>query len=365
MSRKYYNKWRAHKIHHHEEFRKFHRYLNWLRPLSLVIPILLIYLMFKFIGIKTLTIFFAVIFTAKEIVHLIIMVRLEKRIIKPIEKLESGVEEIAKGNYNVRIQNSVFNEVGILIDDFNKMAEKLNENEKMKQVYEENRKDLIANISHDLKTPITSINGYIEALIDGVITSPEKVNSYLRIIENNMTYMNNLIDDLFLFSKLDMQKLEFKFEKIDLVPFISDMMEEFKFMLGERGIILKINNNISESLIVNIDTKRIYQAIRNVIGNAVKYSNNENLIIDVTIYSENNFIKIDIADNGPGIPQDKLPYIFDRFYRVDTERTKDLMSTGLGLAISKEMMESHGGNISVSSKINEGSIFTLTLPILC
>ncbi|MDP4179272.1 MAG: HAMP domain-containing sensor histidine kinase, partial [Bacillota bacterium] len=175
--------------------------------------------------------------------------------------------------------------------------------------------------------------------------------------------MNNLIDDLFLFSKLDMQKLEFKFEKIDLVPFITDMMEEFKFMLGEQGIILKLNNNISESLMVNVDTKRIYQAIRNVIGNAVKYANSEKLIIDVTIYSENNFIKIDIADNGPGIPHDKLPYIFDRFYRIDTERTKDLMSTGLGLAISKEMLESHGGNISVSSKINEGSIFTLTLPI--
>ncbi|MDP4179150.1 MAG: HAMP domain-containing sensor histidine kinase, partial [Bacillota bacterium] len=308
MSRRYYKKWKIHKINHYEEFRKFHRYLIWLRPLALVVPILLIYLMFKFIGIKALTIFFAVILTAKEIVHLIIMLRLEKRIIKPIEKLKAGVEEIAKGNYNIRIQSSVFNEIGMLIDEFNKMAEKLNENEKMKQVYEENRKDLIANISHDLKTPITSINGYIETLIDGVITSPEKVNSYLRIIENNMTYMNNLIDDLFLFSKLDMQKLEFKFEKIDLVPFVTDMMEEFKFMLGEQGIILKLNNNITESLMVNIDTKRIYQAIRNVIGNAVKYANSEKLIIAVTIYSENNLIKIDIADNGPGIPQDKLPY---------------------------------------------------------
>lgn len=353
----------SHAGHRREEFRKFHRYLIWLRPIALLIPILLVYLMFRFIGVKSITIFFAVVFTAKEIIHLLIMIRLEKRIIKPVEKLKDGVEQIAKGNYDVKIESKVFNEIGILIDEFNKMAEKLNENEKLKQIYEENRKALIANISHDLKTPITSINGYIEALIDGVITSPEKINSYLRIIESNMTYMNNLIDDLFLFSKLDMQKVEFKFEKIDIIPFITDTMEEFKFMLGEKGITLNFSNNICEVLVVNIDRKRIYQAIRNVIDNAVKYGDNENLVVDVTLFSENNSIIINIADNGPGISKDKLPYIFDRFYRVDTERTKDLMSTGLGLAISKEMLKAHGGSISVSSETGEGSTFTLMIPI--
>ena len=353
----------SHAVHLHEEFRKFHRYLIWLRPAALLIPILLVYLMFRFIGVKSITIFFAVVFTAKEILHLLILMRLEKRIIKPVVKLKAGVEEIAKGNYDVKIESRVFNEVGVLINEFNKMAEKLSQNEKMKQTYEENRKALIANISHDLKTPITSINGYIEALLDGVITSPEKINSYLKIIESNMTYMNNLIDDLFLFSKLDMQKLEFKFENINIIPFFTDMVEEFKFILGEQGIAVNFNNKTTQELEVSIDRKRIYQAVRNIISNAVKYGDNENLVINVTIYEENNSIKIDIADNGPGIPEDKLPYIFDRFYRIDTERTKDLMSTGLGLAISKEILEAHGGRISVSSKMAEGTIFTLILPI--
>jgi signal transduction histidine kinase len=353
----------SHIDHHHEEFRKIHRYLRWLRPAALLITGLLIYLIFRFIGVKSITIFFAVVFTVKEIIHLLILFRMEKRIIRPIERLKDGVEQIAKGNYEVKIENTIFNEVGILINQFNKMAERLNESEKTKQIYEENRKALIANISHDLKTPITSINGYVEAILDGVVTSPEKVNSYLKTIESNMTYMNKLIDDLFLFSKLDMQKLEFKFEKINMRPFISDMMEEFKFMLGEQGTTFNLYNKLEESIEANIDRKRIYQAVRNIIGNAVKYGDEENLVLTVTAYEENNLIKIDIMDNGSGIPEEKLPYIFDRFYRVDTERTKDIMSTGLGLAISKEMMEAHKGSISVSSKLKVGSIFTLILPI--
>jgi signal transduction histidine kinase len=346
----------------HQEFRKIHRYLRWLRPAALIVTFLIIYSIIRFTGFKPIPVFFAVVFTAKEIIHIIIMLRLEKRIIKPIENLKNGVEQISRGNYEVKIENTVFNEVGILIDEFNEMAQKLKESERTKQTYEENRKALIANISHDLKTPITSINGYIEAILDGVVTSPEKVESYLKIIESNMIYMNKLIDDLFLFSKLDMEKLEFNFEKINISPFVNDMMEEFKFMLGEQGIILDFHNEIEKVFEVSIDRKRIYQAVRNIIGNAVKYGGDKNLFINVTLYKENNLAKIDIKDNGPGIPEEKLPYIFDRFYRVDMERTKDLMSTGLGLAIAREMLEAHGGGVSVSSKINEGSIFTLTLP---
>jgi signal transduction histidine kinase len=351
-----------HSGHHHEEFRRIHRYLIWIMPAALLITILIVCFMFKSIGFKAITIFFALMFSAKEIIHVVVVLRLEKRILKPIEKLKAGVEQISKGNYEVKIENTVFNEIGVLINDFNNMAKKLKESENTKQVYEDNRKALIANISHDLKTPITSINGYIEAILDGVVSSPEKVRNYLQIIESNMTYMNKLIDDLFLFSKLDMQKLEFKFKKINIVTFISDVMEELKFMLREQGIVLNFYDEIGKVFEVNIDRKRMYQAIRNIIGNAVKYGDNEDLVIDVTICEENNSAKLNIKDNGPGILEEKLPYIFDRFYRVDTERTKDLMSTGLGLAISKEILEAHNGSISVSSIINKGSLFTLILP---
>ncbi|OAA91067.1 sensor histidine kinase [Clostridium ljungdahlii] len=355
-----------HEIHHRhrDEFRLCHKYLIWLRPMAFLINIFIIYLIFKVVGIKAITIFFAVIFTAKEIAHLYIYWRLEKRIMKPIESLKTGVEQIAKGNYEVRIEKKVYNEIGILIDEFNKMAEKLEQGEKLKKEYEENRKTLIANISHDLKTPITSINGYVEAILDGVAHSPDKVNSYLKTIHSNIDYINRLIDDLFLFSKLDMQKVDFKFEKVKIKPFMEDLMEEFAFVLGEKNIKVSFTDKIEREIEVNIDGKRIYQTIRNIIGNAVKYGEKENLVISIGLKDEKDHIKIIISDNGPGIAPDKLPYVFDRFYRIDTERTKDLMSTGLGLAIAKEMVEAHGGKISVESILSEGSTFIVELPIV-
>lgn len=356
-----------HKIHHNHkqfnEFNRIHKYLRWIQPAGFLMSIFLLFFMFKFVGVKAITIFFVLIFTLKEIAHIYIMMRMEKRIMTPIEKLKKGVEQIAKGNYDVRIDSEVYNEIGILIYDFNEMAEILRQAEKMKQEYEENRKALIANISHDLKTPITSINGYIEALVDGVVTSPEKVNSYLKIIHNNTTYINNLIDDLFLFSKLDMQKLNFNFEKVKIKSFMMDLMEEFDFVLKEENIEFKFEDKLAEELEVSIDRKRIYQVIRNVIGNAVKYGNQQKSIIEVQLSNNDKYIKIEVKDNGPGIPEDKLPHIFNRFYRIDAERTKDFMSTGLGLAIAREMVEAHRGKINATSIMGEGSTFTIQLPV--
>lgn len=357
------------KIHHksqHKQFNEFnriHRYLRWMRPTGILISILLVFSIFKFVDVKAITIFFAIIFIIHQSSHIYITLRMEKRIMKPIEKLKDGVEQIARGNYDVKIDNDVYNEIGILIYDFNKMAETLKKSEEMKLEYEENRKALIANISHDLKTPITSINGYIEALVDGVVTSPDKVNNYLNIIHNNTTYINNLIDDLFLFSKLDMQKLDFNFEIVKFKAFMSDLMEEFDFVLKEKDIEFKFEDRLSEELEINIDGKRIYQVIRNVIGNAIKYGRQKDSIIKVELSNNNEWINMEIKDNGPGIPEDKLSNIFNRFYRIDTERTKDFMSTGLGLAIAKEMVEAHGGKIYASSIMGKGSTFTIELPI--
>ncbi len=357
------------KIHHgpnrrqFNEFTRIHRYLRWMRPTGLLISIVLILGIFKFVNVEAITIFFGAAYIIHQIFQIYITMKMEKRIMKPIEKLKDGVEQIARGNYDVKIDNDIYNEIGMLIYDFNKMAENLKKSEEMKLEYEENRKALIANISHDLKTPITSINGYIEALVDGVVTSPDKVNNYLNIIHNNTIYINNLIDDLFLFSKLDMQKLDFNFEIVKIRPFMSDLMEEFEFVLKEKNIEFKFEDKLSEELEVNIDGKRIYQVIRNVIGNAIKYGSQEDATIQVELSNNNEAIKIEIKDNGPGMPEDKLSNIFKRFYRIDTERTKDFMSTGLGLAIAKEMVEAHGGKIYASSIIGKGSTFTIELPI--
>jgi len=360
--------WRKRHQHSHEKFHKefkvIHRYIRFFRPVAILLNLAIVYLFFRWIGAKTTGIFFIGIFIIKDIVQIYMLSRIEKKILRPIEKLKVGVAQISKGNYEVRIEDNIPNEIGALIDDFNSMAQKLEDSERTKIQYEENRKDLIVNISHDLKTPITSITGYVEAILEGAVDSPDKINKYLRTVHSNISYINNLIDDLFLFSKLDMQKIDFHFEKVQIKSYLGDVMEEFKFTLGERGVACDYIDRVPEGIKVNMDGKRIYQVIRNIIDNAVKYGPEVGLNIVTELVTEEEFIQINIKDNGPGIEEEKIKNIFDRFYRIDVERTKDLASTGLGLAIAKELVEAHGGKIFVSSVINEGSCFTIMLPIV-
>lgn len=348
---------------HHADLQRNQKYFRYIRPASIVFNILIFYLLFSWIGFKGLGILFAVLLAVKEIIQFIFLMRLEKRIFKPIEKLRQGVTEIAKGNYNIKIEYAFPSDLGLLIAAFNEMAQRLYEIEKMKTEYEENRKTLIANISHDLKTPITAIQGYIEAILDGTAESSDNKDKYLATIHNNILYVNKLIEDLFLFSRLDMEKLDFYFERLSMRDFMDDLMEEYRFELEERKIQFEYITMLPKKIEVQLDRKRFHQALNNIVNNAIKHGAGQNLSIKVELYHQHGTIYIDIQDNGPGIPPDKLPHIFDRFFRVDTERTKDFTSTGLGLAITKELVEAHGGEISVASTLQEGSCFTILLPI--
>lgn len=348
---------------HYKEIHRYHRYFRFFGPVILLVNVIILYLLFKYIGIKSLSIFFAGFLVFKEMMQFVFYQRIEKRILAPVDRLIQGVEAITQGNYAVQVEGQVPNDIGSLISAFNEMALKLQESENIKAEYEENRKALIANISHDLKTPMTSMQGYLEALLEGMVSSPEKVNLYLKTIYHNTVYTNKLIDDLFLFTKLDMQKLDFQFEEVQLGPFMEDLFEEFRFELEERECQFIYTASLGEDFVVYLDGKRIHQAIWNIIGNAVKHGPADRLTISAKLYEQDQVVCIDIKDNGIGIPQDKLPYIFDRFYRIDHERPKDLMSTGLGLAIAKELVEAHGGQITVTSVEGEGTCFTIMLPI--
>lgn len=358
-------------LHHdfqkkHREFKNYHRSLRFFRPASLLINLVIIYFLFHFFNVKLFSVLFAVIITVQEFLLLWFLWRLEKRVFRPIDKLKNGVEEIAKGNYEVAIESDSIKELGfiaVLVDAFNDMARKLQAGEKLKSEYEENRKMLIANISHDLKTPVSTVQGYIEAILDGVVDSPEKQEKYLKTIYQNTVYIDRLIDDLFLFAKLDLQKLDFHFELVQAKAFMNDLMEEFKFELAERQYRFVYEDDLEADCLINIDRKRLHQAFRNIIGNAVKYGGSRDLVITVRLRAQEDFIAVTVEDNGPGIPGEKLPYIFDRFYRIDAERTKDLMSTGLGLAIAKELVQAHRGRISAASREGAGTCFTISLPV--
>jgi signal transduction histidine kinase len=345
------------------DFQKYRMQSTISRIFIVLFNILLWYFIFHYFDVKIFALVFAVPIGISGIIQYSFHIRLERRIFKPISQLKDGVDEITKGNYDVNINTDIANEISQLIDSFNEMAIKLNEGEKLKKSYEENRKTLIANISHDLKTPITSIQGYIETMLEGKDLSEDTINKYHQIIYNNASYINKLIDDLFLFSKLDLQKLNLQIEFISIRAYMGDLMEEFKFELEDREFKFGFTDDLVQDYSLSIDRKRMHQVFRNIIGNAVKYGFEEKIEIKIRMYQQNNFVCVEIADNGPGIPADKLPHIFDRFYRVDYARTKDLMSTGLGLAIAKELTEAQDGTIKASSTESVGSCFTIMLPI--
>ena len=355
---------RLHELHqhHHNQFLRHYKYFRYLRPATALFTLIILYLLFSWVGFKGIGLFFAALIILKEIIQFFFWLRLEKRILQPMEHLRQGLEEVTNGNFQAKIEYGQPNDLSLVIDSFNAMTEKLQEGEKLQTEYEENRKALIANISHDLKTPITAIQGYIEALLEGKAQSAEY--KYLKKIHYNAVYVNKLIDDLFLFSKLDMQKLSLLQEPMNIRAYMDDLIEEYKFDFAERNIQFHYEVNLEKDVWVNLDGKRFFQAFNNIINNAVQHGAERDLSLQVRLYKQENLLSIDIQDNGPGIPEEKLPFIFDQFYRIDTARPKNNASTGLGLAIAKELVEAHGGSISVSCVLNEGSCFTIQLPVL-
>lgn len=330
---------------------------------SIVFNICIIHVLFRRTDFAAISFIIAAIILVKEIYRIYFMHCLEKGIVYPLNKLQKGFEEVMNENYGVKIEHNIDNKMGILIYSFNKMTSRLQEGEKIKSEYEENRKMLIASITHDLRTPIASIQGYAEAILDEVVASPEKTKKYLEIILNNSNYMNNLIEDLFLFTKLDMDRLEFEYEDTAISLYMNDLMEELKIEVEEHGVIFEYKNELEKEYILRIDGKKIYRAIMNIVNNSLRYAERVDLLIKTVLFEEKGYVGLQIADNGIGIPENKVKRIFERFYRVDSERTKDFVSSGLGLPIAKELVEIHGGRIEVCSEEGNGASFTIFLPI--
>lgn len=346
------------------EFERMQRFLKWIPLFFLGIMLVIFYLVFMLVQLK-LPLFILVIFSTvmliKELSTLFFSIQMRTRLMKPLERLRRAVDEIAKGHYGYTVEEDQYNLVGDLIVSFNRMSIELKKANDLKERYEQNRKELIAGISHDLKTPITSIVGYVDAIQTGVAQTEEKKEKYLSIIESNAQYTNKLIDDLFLFSKLDINQMQYNFEELPICEFLQDVIIEKQLELEEEGIEVTYSMEIEEEKFIPIDGKMVYRIMANILSNAVKYGDRKQPKIHIRALDYGEGVKVSIQDNGRGISEENVDQIFDVFYREDVTRNKEVGGTGLGLAIAKQLVEAHGGSITAESTLGEGTTITFTL----
>lgn len=287
-----------------------------------------------------------------------------RKIVKPLDQLRQSAEHIKDGNLTFELRADSNDEVGQLVQTFDQMRQKLYDSIQLQLHYEENRKQLMSNISHDLRTPITTIKGYAEGIRDGVTNTEEKLSKYVTAIHTRASDMERLVDELLFFSKLDLNKEPFSFQQIELSLFLHDIVDEMAIELDTRQIALIWEEKLSQPLYVLADREKLKRVIINLFDNCFKYMNRQPKQITIATERQGQLARIEIKDNGPGIPEEALPHIFERFYRVEPSRNQTAASgSGLGLAIAQQIIEGHGGTISATSQLGSGTSILFTLKI--
>ncbi len=278
-----------------------------------------------------------------------------RSILSPLNKLQEATKQIKAGNLDFTLDVDADDEIGELCNDFEEMRMRLRENAEEKVQYDKESKELISNIAHDLKTPITAIKGYVEGIHDGVASSPEKLDKYIRTIYNKANDMDRLIDELTFYSKIDTNKIPYTFTKINVAQYFKDCIEEVGLDMEARGIELGYFNYVDEDVVVIADAEQMKRVINNIISNSIKYLDKKKGIINIRIKDVGDFIQVEIEDNGKGIAAKDLPNIFDRFYRTDSSRNSSQGGSGIGLSIVRKIIEDHGGRIWATSKEGIGT----------
>jgi histidine kinase len=282
---------------------------------------------------------------------------MSKKILRPVNQLSWASDKISRGDFDFTIKPKGNDELNRLLRTFDHMRLQLKESIELRDQYERNRRELVANISHDLKTPITSIMGYVEGIQDGVANTPEKQKQYLDTIHLKTNYINQLIEELALFSKLDVNRETFHFEKVNIAAFIEDYQREIEDDMAEKGINLNLNGNTTSDVL--IDRNKMIRVIQNIIYNSVKYIEKKPGEISVSLTDKEKMVEVCISDNGTGVPDEDLKNIFTRFYRVDASRSSD--GSGLGLAIASQIIHAHKGNIWAENRNSGGLRVCFTL----
>ena len=278
---------------------------------------------------------------------------LSRFLTRPIRELRKATEKMSKGIFGARVKIRSEDEIGQLGKAFNEMAQRLAD-------YQKSRRELLADISHEIRSPLARIQSDAEILIDREMDKEEK-EQHLKAICEEVKDISKLVEDLSMLSRLQHNQFELAISPSSLQDVLSQEISKFRLQLEKKDINLKqtIPENIS---LVMMDTKRIGQVISNLLTNALRYTPKEGSV-DVGLKKKDSLVEVWVRDTGPGIPQEELPHIFDRFYRVDKSRSRTSGGTGLGLAIVKYFVEAQGGLIRAESEVGKGTCITFSLPI--
>lgn len=299
---------------------------------------------------------FIALIIALVLMSLIITTWTNNGVFAHIRRLNKAMDCIAQGNFDyVLPRDEMGGEIGELYKSYEDMRLRLKESSEDTIRNEKQNRELISNITHDLKTPITAIKGYVEGIMDGVADTDEKKEKYVKTIYNKAIEMDRLINELTYYSGIDSNRIPYTFHRIDVSDFFGDCVEEVGMDLDNNNIELNYSNLLEPGTRIIADPEQLKKVINNIIGNSVKYMDKEHGIIDIRLLDAVDSIRVEIEDNGKGIANKDLGNIFERFYRTDASRNSSKGGSGIGLSIVKKIVEDHGGYIWATSKEGEGT----------
>ncbi len=285
-----------------------------------------------------------------------------KNILQPLKKLKDGAVKIREGDFTLQLDHEEDDEIKPVIASFNLMAEKLQESVRDRRIQEDNQKELVASISHDLRTPLTTIKAYIEGLIDGVADSPAKRRRYLQVIKKNTDELNSMIEELFLFSKISLGEKAIPFEPINLKEMLEFFVSENNYAWKKAGATVTLK--AQDDIVIMGSYLLLERILSNIIGNSIKYKPEYEIDCYIKLIGQNKIAILSIADNGSGVPEESLERLVEPFYRTDKARSRTEDGTGLGLSIAVRAVEMMKGAMRIENVKPHGLMVIIELPIL-
>lgn len=294
------------------------------------------------------------------ILFLVFFFIFSKKMIGYLDEITRGLQEIAKGNLEYRIVTKSSDEMGTVADNFNQMTEKLRKSIEEERYAERTKNELITGVSHDLRTPLTSVLGYLETIETDRYKDEVELRYYTSIAYEKTKNLKQLIDHLFEYTSLSGGGMELQFKKVNIIGFLKQLAEEFLPALTKAGMSCRLATE-EEQVHIQADGNQLMRAYENLISNAIRYGS-KGKVVDIRIGKTDSEAVVEIINYGEPIPERDLPYIFERFYRADASRSSQSGGTGLGLAITKSIIELHGGQISARSGRRE-TVFETRFPL--